>query len=89
MFLCLAITNNTIQITKDSREIIPELFSHFEYFINLNCDFLGFKFNDEIVDDLNILMENTDFNIKKKDNPFFNYVYFIIEHEIPIIFGAF
>ena len=81
MFLCLAITNNTIQITKDSREIIPELFSHFEYFINLNCDFLGFKFNDEIVDDLNILMENTDFNIKKKDNPFFNYVYFIIEHK--------
>ena len=81
MFLCLAITNKTIQITKDSREIIPELFSHFEYLINLNCDYLGIKFNEEIVDDQIILMENTYFNVRKKDNPFFNYVYFIIEHK--------
>ena len=81
MFLCLATTNNTIQATKDSREIIPELFSHFEYLINLNCDYLGIKFDDEIVDDHKILMKNTYFNVNKKDNPFFDFVYFIIEHK--------
>ena len=81
MFLCLAITNYTLQETKDSREIIPELFSHFEYLINLNCDYLGTKFNDEFIDDHKILIDNTFFNVEKKDNPFFEFVYFIIEHK--------
>ena len=81
MFLCLQESNTTLQNTKDSRELIPELFSHLEYFINLNCAFLGIKYDKSIVDDHNILAKKPKFNIKKNNNPFFNYVYFIIEHK--------
>ena len=70
----------SISKTKDSREIIPELFSSFEYLINLNCDFYGFKPKQSIIDDNNILPENMEFTQGKNKNPFFKYVYFIIEH---------
>ena len=80
MFLCLADSNLTLQGSKDSRELIPELFTNFEYFINLNCDYFGVKFDESIVDDHNILSKNTQFNLSNI-NPFTKYAYFILEHK--------
>ena len=43
----------------DNRELIPDFFCYFDYYINLNCSYLGEKdngyFNDDfIVDEFNI-----------------------------------
>jgi len=65
-----------LESSKDPREIIPELFSHFEYFINLNCVFFGKKTDNKIVDDCLIDF----FNKKKENNSFFNYINFVLEH---------
>ena len=81
MFLSIADSIATLQTTKDSREIIPELYNHFDYLINLNCDFLGIKFDGKIVDDNKVTSKHSEFNIEKNKNPFFKYIYFIIEHK--------
>ena len=36
----------------ENRESIPELFSSFDYYCNLNCAFLGIQSNGILVDDL-------------------------------------
>jgi hypothetical protein len=46
---------------QENRESIPELFSNFDYYCNLNCAFLGFQGNGNLVDDLKTNFEN---NIK-------------------------
>ena len=61
---------------KNPREIIPELFTNFEYLLNLNCAFFGIKSDKKIVDD-NLI---TFFPKNKDCNPFYNYINFIIEH---------
>ena len=81
VFICLVSLINSVTKTNDSREIIPELFFFFEYLINLNCDFYGIKSDNSIVDDNNILSKNMEFSQEKSKNPFFKYVYFIIEHQ--------
>ena len=61
---------------KDPRELIPELFTRFEYLINLNCVFFGFRHDKSIVDD-NLI---SFFSQNKNRNPFYKYIRFIIEH---------
>ena len=80
MFLSIADSIFTLQSTKDSREIIPELFSFFEYLLNLNCDFYGIKHDNIIVDDNNII-SNKPLVYKNNKNHFFQYAHFIIEHK--------
>ena len=57
----------------DNRELIPDFFCYFDYFCNLNCSYLGERYNGEIID---------DFNIKKNTSSEFiniisSYAYFI------------
>ena len=42
---------NIISIGFDNRELIPDIYCYIDYFINLNCSFLGIKRNEKIVDD--------------------------------------
>ena len=76
MFIGIMESINLLENSKDPREIIPELFNHFEYFINLNCAFFGIKTDNKIVDDCLVDI----FNKKKENNPFYNYINFILEH---------
>jgi len=43
-----------IKCTKDNRELIPEFFSTFEYFCNLNYVFFGLKQNKKLVNNIQI-----------------------------------
>ena len=76
MFIGIVESINLLESSKDPREIIPELFNHFEYLINLNCAFFGIKTDNNIVDDCLINF----FNKKKENNPFYNYINFVLEH---------
>ena len=76
MFVGLQQSINLLQNSKDSREIIPELFMRIEYLINLNCDYYGKRFNDLVVDDNSIEFFNNNLHI----NQFYRYINFIIEH---------
>ena len=42
----------------ENRESIPELFSSFDYYSNLNCSFLGIQENGNLVDDLRTNIKN-------------------------------
>ena len=61
----------------DNRELIPELFSKIEMFINLNCDAYGIiHINKKIVDDYEI-----DYSTKNPKNSLSDYVYLILKHK--------
>ena len=81
MFLCVADSIFTLKSTKDSRELIPELFSYFEYLVNLNCDFYGLRHDGVVVDDSNIASKDKHLDFEDNKNPLFKYAYFIIEHK--------
>ena len=76
MFIGINESVSLVESSKDPREIIPELFTRFEYLINLNCEFFGYRGDKSIVDD-NIV---PFFNEKEENNAFYRYVHFIIEH---------
>ena len=76
MFIGIVESINLLESSKDPREIIPELFNHFEYLINLNCAFFGIKTDNNIVDDCLINF----YNKRKENNPFYNYINFVLEH---------
>ena len=82
---------------QENRESIPELFSNFDYYCNLNCAFLGFQGNGNLVDDLKTNIQN---NIKNNlYSSYLKYVYifrrllnsYLISQYLPIwvdyIFG--
>ena len=56
----------------ENRESIPELFSNFDYYSNLNCAFLGFQSNGILVDDL-----KTNFENDIKNNLYSNYFQYV------------
>ena len=61
-FRNLIALNNLTNEINDNRELIPELFSKIEMFLNLNCDLYGvLQINNKIVDDYEI-----DSEIKKE-----------------------
>ena len=72
---------DTIKIVNsgnDNRELIPELFSKVDYFINVNCSYFGHKKNKKIIDDINKIWGlYTD----KYYNDISLFVRFIIEHK--------
>ena len=76
MFIGINESISLLERSKDPREIIPELFTRFEYLINLNCNFFGFRNDNSIVDD-NLIAY---FKNKKENNPLYKYINFIIEH---------
>ena len=54
-FINIIISQNTIYLGYDNRELIPEFFSKIESFLNLNCDLFGYlELNNNIVDDCEI-----------------------------------
>ena len=75
MFIGINESIHLLENSKDPRELIPELYSHIEYLLNLNCVFFGMKSNDKIVDDCLIYF----FDGKKNSNPFYQYITFVIE----------
>jgi hypothetical protein len=52
MFLSIEKTKLSLGFSNDNRELIPEIFSKIEQFINLNCSYFG-KINTFLIDDLN------------------------------------
>ena len=55
MFNGFTETEQILKTSPDNRELIPDFFSYFDYFSNLNCCFFGKKQNsDYIVDDINL-----------------------------------
>ena len=62
----------------DNRELIPELFSKIEYFLNLNCDHYGYLANEMLLDDAKIDILP---NYKNDKYQLSVYVRFIIEHK--------
>ena len=76
MFIGINESISLLERSKDPREVIPELFTRFEYLINLNCNFFGYRNNNSIVDD-NLIVH---FNNNKENNPLYQYINFIIEH---------
>ena len=79
-FISITSVEDIISSGQENRELIPELFSKMEYFLNLNCIFFGYLQGSEVnVDDTLIdifpgYKENTK-------NPLSIYVYFILEHK--------
>ena len=63
----------------DNRELIPELFSKIEPFVNVNCSFFGIKRNKKLVDDIETIFQ--DDNDKYKYKHLSSYVQFVIEHK--------
>ena len=71
---------DTIKIASsgsDNRELIPELYSKIEFFVNVNCAYFGIKKNKKIVDDIEKVWKDDIYNY----NSLSNYVQFIIEHK--------
>ena len=81
-FGSILLTESVIMNGNDNRELIPELFSKIEYFLNLNCDYYGY-FNkyQGILDDVIIDIFQTNEKGKSNRYPLSNYVRFILEHK--------
>ena len=62
----------------DNRELIPEYYSKFDYFININCVFFGFKKSLELVDDIESMWEDDK---EISSNKISIYSKFIIAHK--------
>ena len=71
-------TVKIINSGNDNRELIPELYSKIDIFININCVYFGTKKNKSIVDDLNKMFKN---DIGINYNILSIYAKFIIEHQ--------
>ena len=72
---------DTIKIVNsgnDNRELIPELFSKVDYFINVNCSYFGHKKNKKIIDDINKIWDKY---ADKYYNTISLFVRFIFEHK--------
>ena len=89
MFFSLYETQNVINSIFDSRELIPEFFSHIEFMLNLNCVFFGHKTNGELVDDVNLpefkpSSSQTTLNQSTISSyySFNNYIDFIVKHRL-------
>ena len=96
LFNCIIDTKSILlrDNNNDNREIIPEIFTSFDYFCNLNCCFFGKKNKENIVDDL-IISYNESPTISSYVNCIFNnknllnhnYVSKILSQWVDIIFG--
>ena len=69
MFCSLNDTESIIRNLFDNREMIPEFYSKIEFYLNLNCSFLGVRGDGSLVDDLNIseLKDQNDIKINKNE----------------------
>ena len=78
MFIGIKNTIEILESGNDNRELIPELFSKIEFFLNLNCAFFGYRINQKIVNNANInFMKVND----KSDISISDYVKLIFEHK--------
>ena len=62
----------------DNRELIPEIFSKIDIFINVNCGYFGNRKDGELIDDVKLILENNSF--KEYNNLEFN-TQFILAHK--------
>ena len=77
LLLNLKDTVTIINTGYDNRELVPELYSKIDFFININCVFFGYKKNLDLVDDIASMWE---INNKKKNNIIKIYSEFILGH---------
>ena len=77
LLLRLKDTINIINTGYDNRELIPEMYSKIDFFININCVFFGFKKSSELVDDIANMWEIKNL---KKCNMATIYSEFILAH---------
>ena len=79
---CFMNISSIQQLTKngsDNRELIPELFSKIELFLNLNCDCYGkLTISQDYLDDCTIDIWSTD---KNKETYISQFVTFILDHK--------
>ena len=54
MFLSFESLQVILQIGVDNRELIPDFFCYFDYFINLNCNYFGSIIDESINDDFSV-----------------------------------
>ena len=64
----------------DNRELIPEIYSKIDFFINVNCCFYGYKKNKELVDDIDAVWEINKYKKLTEDKKITNYAEFILAH---------
>ncbi|MCQ2816128.1 MAG: hypothetical protein MJ252_02570 [archaeon] len=81
LFQSLTSTIKSINNVGDNRELIPELFSNFESFINFNCHCFGRSaINNELIDDL--IPDNFDKNKTEEKLKLKHYFQFIAAHRL-------
>ena len=78
MFISINSIQKTLNLGFDNRELIPDLFSKIEIFLNLNCDLYGYNVNKGIVDDCEM---KEIINDSKRNYYLSRYVNFIIHHK--------
>ena len=66
LFISYSDTLSVFKTLPENRELIPDIFCHFDYYCNLNCAYNGNKSNGTIVDDLYDNGKNSQ--IKYSDN---------------------
>ena len=62
MFLSFESLSVILQMGVDNRELIPDFFCYFDYFINLNCNYFGAIFEGSLNDDFSVNGENLPTN---------------------------
>ena len=78
LLLKLKDTINIINTGYDNRELVPEIYSKIDFFININCVFFGYKKNLDLVDDIASMWE---LDKGKKNNMMAIYSEFILAHK--------
>ena len=77
LLLRLKDTITIINTGYDNRELVPEMYSKIDFFININCAFFGFKKSSELVDDISNMWETEN---AQKNNMLTIYSEFILAH---------
>jgi hypothetical protein len=74
LFVSYYDTLNVFKSLPENRELIPDLFCHFDYYANLNCAYNGNKSNGLLVDDL---YDNKSNKYSKNMNSIYLYFVFL------------
>ena len=65
----------SFKVVSENRELIPNLFCHFDYYCNLNCPFNGIKSTNQLIDDLFINNNHELSNSENIISDYFKLVY--------------
>ena len=74
LFISYKELTHSFNSVSENRELIPNIFCHFDYYCNLNCDFNGINATEQLIDDL-FVNDNTLTNSKNIITEYFKYEY--------------